>query len=344
MNAGRLSCVIKVTLPQRLQLRPSWDAARAFPARRLARIPPSAIFKDMRGDVERALQLIQSNESSSVEQALGLLQNTVLSFSMKVCGHPQDAEDTMQDVLFKSLPYLPKFTNAQALGVWLYKVARNRCLMNRRGSKFSPKVNLSLDELMPDGRELRELLRSDGPSPESEVLKGESAERLHHAILKVPPQYRFVLVLHDMEGLSTTEVAKVTGLREGTVRVRLHRARLFVRKELARLGKNGRQPRPSKRSGDEMTKPKHCRELFAALSDYMDGLVDDAVCAEMGKHLRGCAPCEAFLASLENVVKQCRSYNPPCTPENAANVRERLLQQYESARLALTEKTRPAAN
>ena len=91
----------------------------------------------MRADVEQALQLIHSNQSSSVEQALGLLQNTVFSFSMKVCGHPQDAEDTMQDVLLESIPYLPKFENAQALSVWLYKVARNRCLMNRRGMKFS---------------------------------------------------------------------------------------------------------------------------------------------------------------------------------------------------------------
>lgn len=61
-------------------------------------------------------------------------------------------------------------------------------------------------------------------------------------------------------------------------------------------------------------KPKHCREMFAALSDYMDGLINDGVCAKMGKHLRRCQPCEAFLASLENVVKQCRSYNPPSTP------------------------------
>jgi hypothetical protein len=102
---------------QGLLLQSSWDPVRRVPARRLARVASSAIFKDMRGDVEQALQLIHSNESSSIEQALELLQNTVFSFSMKVCGHPQDAEDTMQDVLLKSLPYLRKFTNAQALGV-----------------------------------------------------------------------------------------------------------------------------------------------------------------------------------------------------------------------------------
>ncbi len=292
----------------------------------------------MRSDVERALQLIQSNKTSSIDQALGLLQDTVFSFSMKVCGHPQDAEDTMQDVLLKSLPYLPKFNNAQALGVWLYKVARNRCLMNRRGLKFSPQANLSLDALMPDGRQLQNLLRSERPSPESEVLQSEAAERLHRAIMKIPPQYRFVLVLHDMEGLSAAEVAKVTGLREGTVRVRLHRARLFVRQQLAYTSRNGRTPTSRRHAESDPPKPRHCRALFAALSDYMDGLVDEAVCEQMGKHLHDCEPCQAFLDSLEETVKRCRSYQPVCGRSESPKLKEQLLQQYQAAQLALKMK------
>ena len=295
----------------------------------------------MRADVEQALQLIHTNESSSIERALGLLQNTVFSFSMKVCGHPQDAEDTMQDVLLKSLPYLPKFENAQALSVWLYKVARNRCLMSRRGAKFSPNVNLSLDALMPDGRELQELLASDGPSPESTVLSNEASDRLHRAILKLPPQYRFVLVLHDMEGLGTGEVARVMALREGTVRVRLHRARLLVRKELARVNKNGK-PATAGRKPTGLPKPKRCRRLFAALSDYLDGVVDDAVCEEMQKHIGDCEPCQVFLDSLQNVVKQCRSYQPPCELPDKDKLTRDLLQQYQRAQLALARKAASA--
>ena len=294
----------------------------------------------MRAAVEQALQLIQANDPSSTEQALGLLQSTVFSFSMKVCGHPQDAEDTMQDVLLKSIPYLPKFESAQALSVWLYRVARNRCLMNRRGKSFSPKVNLSLDALMPDGRELQELLVSSRPTPESDALTNETAARIQKAISTLPPQYRFVLVLHDMEGLETSEVATVTGLREGTVRVRLHRARLLLRKELWSPDKGSKPKAPARRSREAaQPKPKRCRELFAALSDYMDGLVDDAVCDSMDKHLADCEPCQAFLHSLENVVKQCRSYQPPCNSPDLLKVRPKLLRQYESARLAVRGKT-----
>ena len=102
----------------------------------------------MSAAVEQALVLIRDRHPDSIEKALALLQNTVYSFSMKVCGHPEDAEDTMQEVLLKSLPYLPKFENPRALTVWLYKVARNRCISNRRGDKNSAARNISLDELI----------------------------------------------------------------------------------------------------------------------------------------------------------------------------------------------------
>src|SRR5215470_691795 len=111
----------------------------------------------MRAEIEKAVELLQSGDPSGVEQALELLQNTVFSFSMRVCGHREDAEDTMQEVLLKSVPQLAKFDSPKALVVWLYKVAKNRCLMNRRKSKFAPVQELSLDALMPDRNELQQL-------------------------------------------------------------------------------------------------------------------------------------------------------------------------------------------
>ena len=69
----------------------------------------------------------------------------------------------------KLLPDLPKFENPQALSVWLYKVARNRCLLNRRGAKNARNRHVSLDELLPTAFELEELLKSTGPNPEMTV-------------------------------------------------------------------------------------------------------------------------------------------------------------------------------
>ena len=290
--------------------------------------------------LEQALELIHEDRPESIEQALALLQNTVYSFSMKVCGHPEDAEDTMQDVLVKLLPFLPKFENPQALSVWLYKVARNRCLMNRRGAKNARNKHVSLDELMPNQYELSELLESGDPSPEDDVLRGESNQRLREAVLKVPPMYRMVLVLHDMEGQTTAEVAETTGLKEGTVRVRLHRGRLILRRQLARMALAKGVVTDIRAAAVELPKrTRSCRQMFASLSDYMDGLVKDVRCREMEKHLHECKPCVAFLDSLKSAVEQCRRYEPVCDTQNAEKLRRELVAKYQAAVAALPKRT-----
>ena len=287
--------------------------------------------------VEQALDLIRENQPGSIERALTLLQNTVYSFSMKVCGHPQDAEDTMQEVLVKLLPYLPKFESPQALSVWLYKAARNRCISLHRRVASSPARNLSLDELMPHSQELQELLDGGAPNPESALLNRESAEHLKQAVLAVPPQYRMVLVLHDMEDLSSAEVAKIMDLREGTVRVRLHRARLFLRQQLATMAEHSRGRALTIHAAAEEPRPQRCRRLFAALSDYMDGVIDDAMCDEMDRHLHDCEPCQAFLASLKNAVAKCHAYAPRCDELRANALRKELRPKYERAVAALSK-------
>jgi RNA polymerase sigma-70 factor, ECF subfamily len=127
------------------------------------------------------------------------------SLSLKVCGHGEDAEDTMQEVVVKALPYLPKFESPRALLVWLYKVAKNRCLMSRRKSKFVPKQDLPLEELMPDRQELAQLSKEGPVNPETLAIRSQQAKRLREVIQELPPEYRIVLVLRDMEGLTDEE-------------------------------------------------------------------------------------------------------------------------------------------
>lgn len=280
----------------------------------------------MRAELIRASELLRSSDPSAVEEAIRLLQGTVYSFSMKVCGHREDAEDTMQDVLLKSIPYLPKLNNPQVLAVWLYKVARNRCWMSRRRSKFAPTETLSLDDLLPDASELESLTAKTEGEPEAAVLATENAERVRDAILRIPPQYRLILVLHDMEDLDTSEVARITGLREGTVRVRLHRARLFVRRELSQQGTSS--PQTSRRRSRRAPRPLQCREMFAQLSDYIDGRIDEVHCEQIEKHLQDCPPCLAFVHDLEQAVERCRKYEISCAPETAEKVRSLLAAEY----------------
>jgi RNA polymerase sigma-70 factor (ECF subfamily) len=291
----------------------------------------------MRAEIQQAIDLLQRGDDAAVEQALALLQNTVFSFSMRVCGQREDAEDTMQEVLLKSVPQLSKFDSPKALLVWLYKVAKNRCLMTRRKSKFAPAHELSLDELMPDRRELEHLSADGKINPEVFAIRSEEASRLREAVQKLPPQYRIVLVLRDMEGLTDDEVAEITGVRSGTVRVRLHRARLFVRKELMRTFElQNRRKLPAAPKTTDIPRPIRCKVMFAELSNYLDEQLDDSLCDELERHLTGCSPCQAFLASLQATVEQCRRSTAECPPNRqAAKLRKQLMQDYQRAANAL---------
>ena len=296
----------------------------------------------MRSEIEQAILLLRRSDDEALEHALALLQNTVFSFSMKVCGQRQDAEDTMQDVLVKSVPYLPRFDSPKALAVWLYKVAKNRCLMSRRKGKFAPKEDISLEELMPDRRELEQLSGDGSINPEAFAIRSEEAGRLREAIHRLPPQYRIVLVLRDMEGLSDEEVAEITGLRAGTVRVRLHRARLFVRKELMKTRKPRRSGKieavRSRVAPTDESKPPRCKAMFAELSNYLEERLDDSLCEELEKHLDGCDPCKAFLSSLQFTIENCRRL-PAAAPDRvkAAKLRRDVMSRYKQVMAKRTE-------
>lgn len=297
---------------------------------------PRDMFRAMRAEIEKAVNLLQKEDAASVDQALALLQNTVFSFSMRVCGQREDAEDTMQEVLLKSIPQLPKFNSPKALLVWLYKVAKSRCLMSRRKSKFAPEHELSLEELMPDRNELEELTGDGKINPEAFAIRSEQSARLRAAVQKLPPQYRIVLVLRDMEGLTDDEVAEITGVRPGTARVRLHRARLFVRKELMRTRTvPGNMRVRAWRDRNQEHRPAHCKAMFAELSDYLDEQLDDSLCEELERHFDGCAPCQAFLATLAATIEQCRKTPEDFAPPQTAKLRRELVQKYQQATAAL---------
>lgn len=284
----------------------------------------------MRPELVEATELMRTDDPERIDSALRLLQNTVYSFSMKVCGHREDAEDTMQFVLQQSLPYLQTIEDPQALAVWLYKVTRNHCGLMRRKSKFAPERMLTLDELKPSEGDLEHLLESRELDPEASVLQGERDEQLQQAILRIPPKYRLVLVLHDMEELDTAEIARITGLTVGTVRIRLHRARLFVRKELtvptSAVAKPKRRRRVGRLAGRQAA--AECNEVFAQLSEYLDGRLDDVSCDDLKRHIEECRPCVSFIRDLEGTIARCRSLTVPCSEQTTGALRRMLTEEY----------------
>ena len=152
-----------------------------------------------------------------------------------------------------------------------------------------------------------------------------------------------------MEELSDSDVAEITGLRLGTIRVRLHRARLFVRKELAKQGQH-RMRREKAKPSKEMhlsAQPRQprCKEMFAELSNYLDDELDDSLCEELEKHMDGCEPCKAFLSSLEKAIQQCRmTTNESPDPRVAARLRRELMAEYQGLMSKITRQDASEVN
>ncbi len=187
----------------------------------------------MNDQIEQAVQNLKAGDEDQIRQALVGLTASAFGFAKKVCGNEEDAEDIAQETMIQFTQVFDNFSDPRGLGVWLYKVAKTRCLMSRRNSKFAPAHTLSLDQLMPSSEETSALAEKPWRvSPEELVLRKELRAELERAILSLPERYRQVLVLRDMEELDTEEVAEVLGISPATVKMRLHRARAHVRNQL----------------------------------------------------------------------------------------------------------------
>ena len=158
----------------------------------------------------------------------------ILNFGRRMCGHRDDADEVLQETLLKAYLSLKDLRDPAALRSWVYRVASNACLRMRPGKGESPR-EIALEDVVPspDGHGAPPQIADWSGLPLDELLEGEMKERLERAILALPKDYRVVLVLRDQEGFSTREAATMLGISETLAKVRLHRARLALRKTLS---------------------------------------------------------------------------------------------------------------
>jgi RNA polymerase sigma-70 factor (ECF subfamily) len=187
---------------------------------------------DAEADID-LLERIKSDDPAAFELFVERYGDRLYGFSARMCGEREDARDAVQDTLFQAFRSLKSLKEPQALRSWLYRVASNACLMRKRKGKYEPDRELSLEELMPRDPEGAMVdIPDDSGLPEDEVLRDEMRGKVREAIRALPRHYRIVLVLRDMEHFSTREASEVLDLPESTVKMRLHRARLGIRKYL----------------------------------------------------------------------------------------------------------------
>jgi len=159
----------------------------------------------------------------------------LLAFARHMCGQREDAEDVFQESFLTVFRRLGEFRGEGLFRNWLYKIASSHCLKKRRLRSGEPRHHLPVEELSPEA--LQPIIHGPGLAgrpevPLESVLRDELSTRMNEAIDRLPPEYRIVLLLRDVELFSTTETAGLTGLSEAAVKSRLHRARLAVRAAL----------------------------------------------------------------------------------------------------------------
>jgi RNA polymerase sigma-70 factor, ECF subfamily len=173
-------------------------------------------------------------DRNAMERLLMRAQEVAYRFSLLVCGHPDDAEDVMQDALLKTFRYVSRIEQPEAFRTWLYKTVRNACLMKRRRRAGEPShlVSIEQGDRSKDGKRTPIDLPDNARAADQRLIDSWLGERLGKALHRLPPTFRALVVMREMEGLSTREVAGILGISEANVKTRLHRARIMLRRQL----------------------------------------------------------------------------------------------------------------
>ncbi len=174
------------------------------------------------------IEKAQEGDKTALANLVKNYEQTVYNFSFKICRDKERAENTMQETFLSMIKNLSQFSGKSKLSTWLYTIVSNHCLMMARSNKSKLYSSLDDEDNLIDEKNIADWKISPDKLTENSELKNV----LDDAIKKLPPDYRIVFLLRDVEGLSTEEAGEITNLSVPAVKSRLHRARAFLRNEL----------------------------------------------------------------------------------------------------------------
>lgn len=199
--------------------------------------PNRKIVQDEDAELVRA---INAGRTEDFHELVRRYEKRIFNFGLRVCGNQRDAEDIVQETFLNVFRYLKDFRYEAKFKNWLYRIAISTCLKAKRKSKYAPERELSLEEFAPqDEAAITRELPGWASMPLDQLLNEELATVIKEAILALPEKYRLVIVLRDLEGFSTREAAQILNLTPSNTKVRLHRARLFLRDKLKEYYEHG---------------------------------------------------------------------------------------------------------
>lgn len=181
------------------------------------------------------LRQICRQDESALEEILRRYQGKIYGLSLRMLRNSHDAEEVLQEVALVIFQKAGTFRGEAKVGSWIYRVTANACFMRLRRRPKVKEIPLT-EELGPAMNEegmVTEPVADWSSIPRDELERKELADRINAALGELPPEYRTVVVLRDVEGLSAEETREILNLSLPALKSRLHRARLFLRKRLA---------------------------------------------------------------------------------------------------------------
>ena len=191
-----------------------------------------------RPTVDRDADLVEGlrrQEAGAAETLVAAYGDRVYRLAIRITGNSSDAEEVVQDALWAATRKIDTFRGTAAFGSWVYRITANAAYQKRRGRRVE-RNGVSWDELGPSFDELGQHVQPGidwSPRLHDPVLQAELHSVLRAAIDELPEEHRATFLLHDVEGLSNSEIAETLQIKPATVKSRVHRARLFLRSRLA---------------------------------------------------------------------------------------------------------------
>jgi len=165
----------------------------------------------------------QAGDREAFAQLVRRYEDRIFRLAHKVCAQsPQEAEGVHQETFVTALEKIQQFENRSALGTWLYRIAANLCFMRLRSKGRSMTGPLDSGDLLPD----------PAPGPATAAARAELQNAVVKALEGLPSDYRLVVTLRDIQGLSAEETSRMLHLSIPAVKSRLHRGRLYLREKL----------------------------------------------------------------------------------------------------------------
>lgn len=237
--------------------------------------------------IERA----QGGDAAALEELLASVAPAIHRFGRSMCKNPSDADDVLQDTLLAVATHLGEFEGRSSLSSWVFSLTRSACARRRRGQKNQPHAGDEALSERPD----------EAPSPEATVADRELSDALTRSLDALPDDYREVLLLRDVEGLTAPEAAASLGISVDALKSRLHRARAALRDALRPV----LEPAPISVPAP-VSAPAACPDVVAFWSHNLEGDLAQQDCAAMEKHVAGCPSCDAACAALKRALFACK--------------------------------------